>query len=87
MGQHDPLLVSTLEGMRESIDKIGDAVTNQTAQIAVLDERMQNLEKRMLNVQSSVKKEARKWGAVGGAATGLAGIVAALAKLAFIKPS
>jgi hypothetical protein len=91
MGLQDDLLLKALNDLTNSVecvrteqgamkDQIHAAVLENTGKVSALDSRMTSVEATMRHFKSDVRKEARRWGAVGGACSGALAIIIALLK-------
>jgi outer membrane murein-binding lipoprotein Lpp len=93
MALSNELLVNTLNGLRASVDSLRDdqketreqlhaAVLDNTTRVSELNVRVAGMETSMRHFRQDVRKEARRWGAVGGVFTAVLAIVAELLRTA-----
>lgn len=97
MALSDDLLLNTLRTLQASVDNLQSthnamqselhaAVLDNTKQITALDGRVAGVEHNMRRFKADAKKEAIRWGTVGGAAASAGAIIVALVKYLFTKP-
>ena len=91
MSLSDDLLLDKLQTLQRSMDALQSNQTATSAElhaaVSALDTRMTALDTRMTGMENSVRhfkadvrREARRWGAVGGAGAGIIAIAGAAVK-------
>lgn len=91
MGLTEDLLVQALNGLREDVqalqgkqdtmkDELHAAILDNTVKTTALEGKVKDLDTGMRHFKTEVRKEARRWGAVGGFCSTAVAIVAALVK-------
>jgi len=98
MTEHDPLLLDTLRNLRDAVERVQDGMDQMRDRLDVvansMDRRLSDevkplslritvLEQGQEDFHMEVKRDARKWGAIGGASALLT--AAATAVIAFLS--
>jgi hypothetical protein len=91
MGLQDDLLRDALQNLTHAVDQlradqremqeqVHAAVLDNTTKVSALDTRMTGMEASIRRFKTDVRKEARRWGAIGGACSAALAIVAGVDK-------
>jgi glycerate kinase len=84
MPLEEDLLMQSLDRLHDGQAKLGDGQSQTHTQLAVLETKLVALESNLKTLKGEVRKEARRWGAAGGAAASLTALVIGLLKLVFL---
>ncbi len=76
--------VSDLRDRQDAMkEDLGDRITAVGTRLTAVEVRMTGMENSMTPFREEVRKEARRWGAVGGTLTAVLGVVASLVKVSY----
>jgi len=90
MPEVDPWLRDTIKRIDGTLETVrqnqAELITNNADRLARMEARLDKVEDRVARAHSELKREARRWGAVGGFTSGLLAILAACIKALIGRP-